>query len=206
MQHWPGKRAPAPEDRRARLTSARTRPLARCFHRGESTRRTRAGSAASARASRCPLPTPPRVLPVEEGDLIGPAVALLPSRELLDVDVAFHVNRELRLAAVIDHDIRPAAEVPAVESPTPDCVPARLRPPARAGSCRAASPRPLASGARASGEVRCLPARIRVSGVRVPPPASLKAWKSRLFRDYHRGSGFPQGFPCEARTGHRRAS
>ena len=36
---------------------------------------------------------------------------------------------------------------------------ARLRPPARAGSCRVASPRPLASGARASGGVRCLPAR-----------------------------------------------
>src|ERR1700689_937484 len=63
------------------------------------------------------------VLPVEEGDLVGPAVALLTSRELLDVDVAFHIHRELRLAAVVDDDIRPAAEVPAVESPIRDCLP-----------------------------------------------------------------------------------
>src|SRR5487761_1081779 len=64
------------------------------------------------------------VLPVEEGDLVGPAVALLTSRELLDDDIAFHIHRELRLAAVIDDDIRPAAKVPAVESPIRDCVPA----------------------------------------------------------------------------------
>src|ERR1700737_3768486 len=63
------------------------------------------------------------VLPVKEGDLVCLSVTLLPSRELLDVDVSFDVHRELDLATVVDDDQRPAAEVPAVEAPARDRLP-----------------------------------------------------------------------------------
>jgi hypothetical protein len=58
------------------------------------------------------------VLPVEEGCLVGLAVALLARRKRLDGDVPFNVDPELGLATVIDDDdVGPVAEVPPIESP-----------------------------------------------------------------------------------------